>query len=287
MEELLGLLGLGAAGGLLTGNAYSRLGDIGDQTVTGFNVGGTRVPGALEIGEIGRQQAEFRPFTVASASPFGGSINTDQFGGITYGLGGQEQALSQGLLTGAQGFYDRAMQDPAMREADVYERIRALQRPEEQRLDMGLEERLFNQGRLGVQTNMYGGTPEQLALSKAREEAKNQAALMALQQGNAEALQNVNLGQSLLAGSYVPQAQLLASLNPALTTSQIAQRGQLGGAELYGEGLMSGLQGRLSANLGQANLLGNLGSGILSGLFSPVNTSTGVGSLFTDIIGGL
>ncbi len=88
------------------------------------------------------------------------------------GLAGQ---AGQGLLS-----------TPEQRQADIYESIRATQTPEEQRQRLALEERLYNQGRMGVQTNMYGGAPEQFALAKAQTEAQNQAALMAMQQAQAE-----------------------------------------------------------------------------------------------------
>ena len=70
----------------------------------------------------------------------------------------------------------------ADREQAVFDRIRATQLPEEERQRLALEERLFGQGRLGVSSAMFGGTPEQLALAKAQEEARNQASLMAIQQ---------------------------------------------------------------------------------------------------------
>ena len=69
---------------------------------------------------------------------------------------------------------------------EVYDRIRATQLGEEERQRLALEERLASQGRLGVQTAMFGGTPEQLALAKAQESAQNQASLMAMQQAQQE-----------------------------------------------------------------------------------------------------
>jgi hypothetical protein len=50
-----------------------------------------------------------------------------------------------------------------------------------------------------------------------------------------------------------------------MTPIEMAQRGQLYGAGLFGEGSMTGLQSRLAAALGQANLFGAVGSGLLGG----------------------
>ena len=309
------------------------------------------------------------------------------------GLSGQLQAPSIGQLgqqalgLGSQGLATQAPSDvealrsqygqlagqaagsvlgsTAGRESDVYNRIRATQRPEEERQRMALEERLFNQGRSGVSTNMYGGTPEQLALAKAQEESQNQASLAAIQQAQTEQQQALgiaetfggmfgqqaglssdvqtqaqaraaqlselglsanqiesqlqteglgravassgqsaalaklagdlqaqqaglglgmselgsmlsaqdmallgaqqDLGMGALAGSYVPQAQLLAAMQGSELYPQLQQRGQLYGSGLFGEASMGGLEAFLGAGLGQANLMGQLGTGLLSG----------------------
>jgi hypothetical protein len=86
-----------------------------------------------------------------------------------------------------------------------------------------------------------------------------------MQQAQAEQLQQAQLGQAFLGAGYVPQQQLLAATQPALTTAQLAQRGQLTGAGLFGEAEMSGLQALLSSGIGQANLFGQIGTGLLAG----------------------
>jgi len=154
------------------------------------------------------------------------------------------------------------------REEDIYGRIRAMQTPEEQRQSMALEERLAAQGRLGVRTNQYGGTPEQLALEKAREEAQNQASLMAMQQAQQEQLQQANLGtnfatlgnqmaqgsQGLLGGqlglsqtaqqgAYIPQAALLDALQPGLAAATMGQKGASGSLGCPSAGACSSYHG--------------------------------------------
>ena len=69
---------------------------------------------------------------------------------------------------------------------NVYERIRATQRPEEERRQLALQDQLLSQGRLGLRTAQFGGSPEQFALAQAQEEATNRAALSALGQAQAE-----------------------------------------------------------------------------------------------------
>ena len=346
--DILQLLGLGGAaigGGLLTKEAIDRLSDIGEQSIIGTTVGGVEVPGAMEIAQTGLEQAQFRPFTVTSTTggAFGVMPQVDPVTGevtsvgTTMTLSPEEQAI-QGMLMrearetldapiygqmmgrqagrGAFGLGEQFMAEVGMpteaREADVYERIRATQRGEEERQRLALEERLASQGRLGVRTSMFGGTPEQLALSQAQEEAKNRAALSAIQQAQAEQAQAGQLGRAFtglgsqlsaqdlalmagqqqlglgaLAGAYVPQAQLLNVQQASQLYPQLQQRGQLYGAGLFGETAMSGLEARLIAEQAKANLIGNLGSGLLSGLVSPVAMQGGgVGSLLTSVLGG-
>lgn len=180
--------------------------------------------------------------------------------------------------------------DATGREQEVFDRIRAMQLPEEERQRLALEERLASQGRLGVQTAMFGGTPEQLALAKAQEEAQNQASLMAMQQAQQERIQQaalteqlLGLGSGLFSGqlglqqvqqgmglsglgaSYIPQAQALNMFQQGLAASELAQRGQLAGASMFGEAKMSGLEALLGSGLGQANLIGAAGTGLLGG----------------------
>lgn len=306
---VLAALGLGAGGGLALNEAYDNLGEIGDRAYTD----------AAAIANLGLQQTQFQPFTVTSATggQFGAVPMEDGGLGVAMALSPQEQALQQTLMGQAgtilgsdpygqtmgrtaaesayglgQQFMGLAGQDTAQREQDVYSAIRAMQAPEEQRQQLALEERLFNQGRSGVSTNMYGGTPEQLAMAKAQSEAQNQAAYMAMQQAQQQQAQQAQLGQTYaglgsqlaaqdlaaragqqqlglgaLGGAYLPQAQLLNVLQGTSLYPQLYQRGQLQGAGLFGEAAMGGLEALLGAGQGQATLMGALGTGLLSGLF--------------------
>ena len=72
-----------------------------------------------------------------------------------------------------------------------------------------MEERLAAQGRLGVQTAQFGGTPEQLAFGKAQAEARNAAMLQAMGQAQAEQAQLANQAQMFTGmGSQLSQADL-------------------------------------------------------------------------------
>jgi len=362
----------GAGLGAVT-SAYNRLGSIGEQALTGageiasaglgqsafkpFTVS-TGMGDVISVGEGGT--TSISPGTdigsqllgVASQRFSGGPYGSDILGeggraaiaagqaglGATpFGLAGQQQAAQQAFGLGGQ-FMGQAGMPMGAREQDVYNRIRATQLGEEERQRLALEERLFSQGRGGVQTAMYGGTPEQLALAKAQESAQNQAALAAIQQAQLEqrqaadigatygqlgsniatqrqaleaaqqlsALQALQTGQGLitsrmglqeaqqrmglgaLTGAYVPQAQALNALQQGLLASQLAQRGQLYGAGLFGEASMGGLNALLGSGLGQANLMGALGTGLLSGAIQGSGGGqNGLYEVIGDVGGGL
>lgn len=272
LEQILGLSALGA-GGLLTGKAYKDLGEIGT----------TARREAGEIAQTGLEQTRFMPFTVTTGT--GGALTTTPQGGLTVGMSPEEQAFQQQMFGGAGQFYQQAMQPTQAREQAVFERIREAQRPEEQRQRLATEERLAAQGRLGLRTAQFGGAPEQFALAKAQEEARNQAMLSAMQQAQAEQMQQAQLGGQFMGASYTPQAQALNVLQAGMPAAQMAQRGQLQGAGLFGEAQMGGLEALLGSGLGQANLYGQLGTGLLSGLLTP--QQVGMGGGVTEIINPL
>jgi len=176
-------------------------------------------------------------------------------------------------LGGASGFFTGAMQDPSVREEELYGQIRDATMAGERAARLGLEERLAAQGRLGVKTAQFGGTPEQLAMERAQQQAMAQARLGAAQQARQEQVQQSQLGGQFLGMGYVPQQQLLSATQPSQQLAALQQQAQLQGAGLFGEASMSGLEARLIAEQARANLLGQMGTGLLSGAFTPQQTS--------------
>ena len=212
--------------------------------------------------QITAPDVSFQPFTVTSS--VGGVTGGPS--GTTLSLSPEQLAMQQQLFGGAGQFYGQAMAPTAQREADVYQRIRATQLPEEQRQRLALEERLAQQGRLGVRTSMFGGTPEAFTMEKAQAEARNQAMLAAIQQAQAEQQQQAALGGQFLQQSYAPQAALLSALSPAINIAGMADVARRQQGELGLEAAIANLQGALGQQTGLANLYGGVYGGLLSGL---------------------
>ena len=261
-------LGVGTAGLALAERGYSDVGEIGER-------GYQALAGPDGLAQELRGMLEFQPYTVTSAT--GGQFGMTQdpaTGQMQYQLqtSPEEQELQRQQMERAGMFFEQAAMPTADREQQVYERMRAAMSPEEERQRLALEQRLAAQGRLGTRTSMFGGTPEQLALAQAQEEAKNQAILNAMQFAGQEQQRQAQLGSGMLAAGYVPQAQLLGALQPGMTAAERQRQAISEQAGTYGQTYTSGLESLLQSGLAQANLAGGFGSSIasaaLGGLFS-------------------
>jgi hypothetical protein len=208
--------------------------------------------GAQTIGTQAQTATQFQPFAVTGA--YGGATTTPQ-GSLTLALTPEQQALQTSLFGTASGLAGQLGQfDQAGREQDVYSRLRAMQAPEEERQRLALEQRLLGQGRLGVKTAQYGGTPEQFAMAKAQTEAQNQAGMLAMQQALAERQQGITDVQGLMKAGYAPENQLLNAFQAAVPVAELADVGRRAGAEQYSEAAMSGLQALLQSRQTAADL---------------------------------
>lgn len=266
-----------AGAGLLFNRAYEDMGNVGQTAQTASNA----------LAQQALNQTQFRPFTVTTGL---GNLQATPEGGYGMTLSPEQQALQNQLFGGAQGFYRQATQPLQQRTQDVYNQLRAMQTPEEERQRLALEERLAGQGRLGVQTSQFGGTPEQFALAKAQEEARNQASFAAMDQAMREQMQAAELGRLYQGGGYLPMTSLLSAYQPGLAGAQLASQMQQSGAGLFGEATMGGINALLASRLGQGTLAGNIGSalaqGTMGGMLSQMQEggTTDLGNLFGSII---
>jgi len=187
-------------------------------------------------------------------------------------LGNQSLDASAGLM--ASGMMDRGVQ-----QQQYYDQIRAMQQPEEQRRQQALSEQLQAQGRTGISSEAYGGTPEQLAMSKAVAEAQNSAAYQANAMAEQQRMNDFNAsgamgtqGTNLHSGAQnlaSAHSKNILDLSNGLNTYGQGQAGI--GASLMGAGLspyeiMNSLYGTQNQN-NQLVQEGNLsGLGLMSEL---------------------
>ena len=247
-----------------------------------------------DIGIMGRGQGAIDPAT--------GLPTDDARAGQADLISLLEQPGYRGLK---QDEYMQAFRDPfqapalAAGEQTLFDRIREIRMPEEERARVALQQQLVAGGRQGLQTAQYGGSPESFALNKAIEEQKSQDAiaamnfarqdaqlladanLRAIQEGRADqelgsltrlrALQQQaqekqiagQIAESMIAGSYRPTEALIAQTQPSLNLADIAT---VAGRQLGGYGSELG-RAMLDYDLGSEAAAANIRNQALQGIF--------------------
>jgi hypothetical protein len=260
--------GFDLSGLLRTGGEYY----LGQENIKGAQrLGRETQAGAQALAEEARAGTEFRPYTVTSGLA---GVATDPSGGFAINLSPEQQALQTQLQQQAGGLFGQVGADPAAAQAQLYEQMRAVQRPEEERQRLALEERMLSQGRLGLGSAAYGGSsPELLAQETARQEAMARANLGARQQAQAEMLQAGQLGGMLQAAGYQPQQQALSMLSASQVPAGFADVGRRTGTELATQMGLGGLEARLQAEDLANRLQLQQGEAILGSLFGQQATA--------------
>ena len=192
------------------------------------------------LGEDVAGRAEFKPFTVTTG--LGGATTTPE-GGYSLQMSPEQQALQNQLLGQSQALFGQVGVDPSTAQADLYEQIRATQRPEEQRQRLALEERMLSQGRMGLSSSAYGGaSPELLAQETARQEAMSRASLGARTQAMAEQKQALDAATGMMKQTYLPETMALEALGMGTNVAQLADIGRRSGAEFFGQAGQAGIE---------------------------------------------
>ena len=316
-----------------TGANYAAAQDVIDRL---SKVGGTLAKSFPEIGQEAFEKSQFKPFTITSGTGTTSALTdpiTGEFSGVSNTLSGPAATQTTGvqnILSGMLGGYsgDRTggmagtignqafggvgnllssvTGDRGAREQQIYARIRATPTPEEDRQRQLLNDQLLSQGRLGLSTAMFGGSPEQFAQEKARAEAMNQASLAAMGQAGQERAQDLatatglfglgaqgsqlplqlqgmqgqNLAQ-MMGLQYMPEQMMLEQLGAGTNLASIADMGRRYGAGLFDESAGAGLEGLMNTELAKADFLKTIYSNALGG-----GGDEG-GSWFGDIISGI
>lgn len=219
---------------------------LGQENIEGAQALGRETQaGAQALAQQAQAGTEFKPYTVTSGLA---NVATTPEGGFGINLSPEQQALQTQLQGQAAGLFGQVGADPAAAQAQLYEQMRAVQRPEEERQRLALEERMLSQGRLGLGSSAYGGSsPELLAQETARQEAMARANLGARQQSQAEMLQAGQLGGMLQGFGYQPQQQALSMLSASQVPAGFADVGRRTGAELSSQLGLGGLESRLQS----------------------------------------
>lgn len=245
---------------------------LDDQISRVQGLGEDALTASAAIGDAAVAGTEFRPFSVASGT---GNVAVGNDGTINAQLSDIQQAIADNAGTASAGLFGQAAQDPASRQSDIFNQLLAGLQPQQERDRLALESRLFSQGRGGITSGQYGGSPEQFAMHKAQEEARMGAFFQAQQAALAEQNQQGQLASLFGQASLRPEAALFNQLNPAIQTANLGQTGQIAGQNLSSQANTTGLEAQINAELVAANLR--------SGMFGALsNVAGGVGSVIDD-----
>jgi hypothetical protein len=226
--------------------------------------------------------SRFVPFGVAG---YGGGASVSGTGDVSVNMDPAQQAQADQLTASANNFFASAGADTSAREASIFDRIRAMQRPGEERAMLDLEARALGQGRLGLSSDAYGGaSPEMLALQTAIAEGRNNAAVSAIGEARAQQMQDANIGLNFQNAAFLPQANLLNLINPALQAANMGQAGQLGGMNLATQLGLGGIQSQINSERIRADIL----AGLYGGVGSAISGSgvDPIGDIIGKIFGG-
>lgn len=261
-----------------------------DQIDRTEGIGELAMHGADQLmGEVVDQNT-FQPFSVASGT---GNVSVGGDGSINAALSDQYQGITDSALGASQSLFDQAALDPASRQNDIFQQIMATLRPEQERTDQALRDQLFASGRSGISTQAYGGTPEQLANAKAREEAMLNAYLQSQGMAFNEQGQQGQLASQFLQSGMQPEQGLFNQLNPALNAANLGLTGQIAGGnamqELGGAGLQALVRSQDSANALYGNLFNTASNaaGSLGGMVDSTEWGQKAGDYVSDLFSNL
>jgi hypothetical protein len=227
---------------------------------------------ANTLGTTLANEAKFKPFTVTTGLS---KVITDDKGGYTVELTPEQKFYQDELFRTSAGLLQSATQDNTTREQQIFNRLQAMVSPGQEREALALENRLYNQGRGGVSTAMYGGTPEQLARAKAIEEQRSTDIFGAMNQSLVEQAQNADIGSSLFKLGYMPQQQAIDSLAPAINMADIAGAGQRAGIQAQGLLGQTGIEARFGGANTAAGVRSNALITLINSLSSPKTDAAG------------
>ena len=341
----------GAAAGAGVNDAVARLQALGQSGINDYtnlaktvtqdinfkpyaltnSLGSTRqtAPGVIDQRLTDQQQSNVNMASGAQGSlyNFSGIPNTSgmanqAFGQAQQGLMGVGQgqediaALRAGYGSAAQGMTGMLGGSTNDMASQLFNQQQAMRDPVQQRQQMELENRLRSQGRLGVSTAAYGGTPEQLAMAKAQQEQQSADAFNSISQGEQLASQQqaraLGLGQAttgmaqaqqaLRAGDVANASSLFnlgssaAQLPSQMQGQQIAQAGQLQdqalapGAQQLAQLAASSTLGEQEANVAatRGKMFGDLaGAGLQERLTAESAGAALRGKQYTAALGAL
>jgi hypothetical protein len=247
------------------------------------NLGGAALAGSYTDEQINRTRqiaadaakaAEFKPYTISTPTS---SVNMTK-DALNVNLSPNQQTMFNNLEAQA---LQASQTNPYVDPQGLFNTMLSTVTPQNERDRLALEQRMAAQGRLGVATAAYGGTPEQLALAKAQQEALNTMALNSQLKAGELTGQNITNRGGMMSQMYAPVQNARQDTQQALAAQEAAQRAAVSQGLLT----MQGENAVAAALAKQQNDYLNAYSGMLGGTNAArtVNDVIGAGKSIWDL----
>ena len=246
---------------------------------------------ASQMGDLASQLQQDTAFKGYGVTTGLGTSTVGADGSTDFGVGPDQGMMdaSGNYMNASQAAMQNAMGDNSAREQEIYNKAMAMQNPMLDAQQASQQAREFAQGRGGIRGSQFGGTAEDAAMARARAQASNQASFQAMGQGQQEMMNQAQManmfggmGQNAYNTSFLPMQQQMNMMQVGQNNANMAQTGQITGANLGAQLGLGGIQSQVNADMAASNLYGSLfGSGM--------NAIAGLGNAgegFFDTISG-
>ena len=268
------------------------LGSIAGGMEIGDDIRASGAAASAQMGNLAAQLQEDTKFKGYGVTTGLGTSTVGADGSTDFGVGPNQGMMdaSGGFMNASQQAMMNAMQGTGAREQEIYERAMAMQNPMLDAQQAAQQAREFAQGRGGIRGSQFGGTAEDAAMARARAQASNAASFQAMEMGQKEMMNQAGmanqfgqLGQGLYGTSFLPMQQQMNMMQIGQNNANMAQTGQITGANLGAQLGLGGIQSQVNADTAASNLYGELfgaGMGAIGGIGQ-------AGEGFFETIGGL
>lgn len=199
----------------------------------------------------------FTPYGVTGA--LGGASSTAE--GMDYTLNATGQGIQDTMFSQGQQQLAASTANPLDRQNELYAAMNQAQDPERQRELARMNQELYNSGRSGMTSQMYGGTPEQLAYAKAVQEQQSANWLGAGSAAETQLQNQYTRGMGMMDQGYNPMDQLSGYGDQTIQQNNLNDARNTTRAGMLADLTMGGL----TTNVNLENLKGQALSDFLTG----------------------
>jgi len=235
------------------------------------------------VGDSAVAGTQFQGFNTVSST---GNTVTNPDGSTTNTLSDANQAVSDQALAASQGLFAEAGVSVADRTQDIFGAASQALQGQFAMQNTQLGNDLYSSGRTGFNSASFGGSSEQYANRQSQEQSMLNAFYGARTQAGQEQLQQSQAAGALLNSSFTPNSQLTMQQQAGQNNANMAQTGQIAGANLGTQADITGVQANINAQIEQAKIQAGMfgAASSVAGSVGSAIDSSGAASAVGDFI---